>query len=169
MLKLNSYPRGRIILLLFVTLSSVAIDFARMPNTGSYTGIASDMKIADVHEVGITQFLARWQNLDDSIHGYFGAMFGNFMILALGLYWLIRSDLRQPSTIFLAIFLSMAIIPVSIGDWVVQTRVLYEIPFQIPAAIALSYIITTRPTGITIFTPFCIWLVAISIINVTNF
>jgi hypothetical protein len=168
MLKLNIYTKKRVILLLLISLSTVAIDFARSPSITSHTGIASDIRVANVYGIGVQQFFGRWDNLDDSVHGFFGAMFGNFMILVLGLYWLLRSDFRQPSTVLLMIFLSMAVIPVSVGDWVVQTRILYEIPFQIPTAIALSYILT-RPIGISILMPVCIWLIAISFINVSNF
>jgi len=35
------------------------------------------------------------------------------------------------------------------GDWVLQSRILYEIPFQIPAAISLYYI--GRKNGKMIF------------------
>jgi hypothetical protein len=168
MLKLKSYPRIRIIFLLLVTLSSVAIDFVRMPATGSYSGIASDIRVADVYKVGIAQFISRWDNLDDSVHGYYGAMFGNFIILFLGFYWILRSDFRQPYNIFLGIYLSIGIIPISIGDWVVQTRVFYEIPFQIPAAVAMTYI-QTQSNGTIRSLPFYIWLIAVSIITASNF
>ena len=99
---------------------------------------------------------------------FFGGMFGNSLILILGLYWLLRSNFREPSNIFLSIFLSIGIIPISFGDGVVQARVFYEIPFQIPGAIALTYIMT-RPNSIIICVPFFIWLIAVSIINVSNF
>ena len=56
------------------------------------------------------------------------------------MYWLVRSNLRELANIFIMIFLSTALIPLFIGDYVLQSRVLYDIPFQIPAAISLYYI-----------------------------
>jgi len=38
------------------------------------------------------------------------------------------------------VVLSSALIPLFIGDYLLQSRVLYDIPFQIPAAISLYYI-----------------------------
>jgi hypothetical protein len=169
MLKLNDhYSKRRIILLLLVALSSVAVDFARMPITSSSVGVVADMEVAHNYGVGITQFFARWNNLINSVHIYFGGIFANFLILILGIYWLLRSDLREPPNIFLVVFLSLGIIPVFFGTWTVQTRVFYEIPFQIPSAIALTWIMK-QPWGTVVCIPFCIWLIAISVINVANF
>ena len=36
--------------------------------------------------------------------------------------------------------MSSALVPLFLGDWVLQSRVYYDIPFQIPAAISLYYI-----------------------------
>jgi hypothetical protein len=58
------------------------------------------------------------------------------------------------------------------SDWILQTRVFYNIPFpfQIPAASGLYYIIKQHPTkGLMILLPICIWLIAVSIVDVSNF
>jgi hypothetical protein len=66
------------------------------------------------------------------------------------------------------IFLSIGMIPLFIGDWTVQSRVYYNIPFQIPAAIALNHI-KERLKGTMILLPICLWLISISIVAVSNF
>jgi hypothetical protein len=58
--------------------------------------------------------------------------------------------------------------PLFFGDWTVQSRVFYNIPFQIPAAIGLNYIMQQR-RGIIISLSICIWLIAISVVSVSNF
>jgi hypothetical protein len=125
------------------------------------------MSIANV-EVGLKQFTQRWGNLVYATHDYLGGLFGNFIILILGVYWLLRFDIKETSNILLVIFLSVGIFPLYFGDWVVQDRVFYNIPFQIPAAIALSYL-SRRDNGSTIMLSVCIWLVAMSILAVSNF
>jgi hypothetical protein len=168
MLKLSYYSKKNIILLFLVILSSVVIDVARMTITGSVSGIEQQIKIASLTEVGLKQFALRWSNLIDTTQNYHGGQFGNFIILMLVLYWLFRSNLREPSTILLIIFQSIGIMPLFFGDWLVQSRVLYNIPFQIPAAFGLAYI-KKEVNGTIILLPICIWLVAISIRAVSNF
>ena len=167
MLKLNYYCKKSVILLLLVILSSVIIDVVRMTITHSHSGIERDISIANV-EVGLKQFTQRWSNLIYATHDYLGGLFGNFIILILGVYWLFRFDIKGVSNILLVIFLSVGILPLYFGDWVVQTRVFYNIPFQIPAAIALTYL--NKPNNGSIITlSLCIWLVAMSILAVSNF
>jgi hypothetical protein len=167
MLKMDYYHRRSIILVLIVLFSSVVVDIARMTVTGSSSGIGFDIKLADV-TLGPEHFALRWANLIDTTENYYGTQFGNSVIFALCLYWLFHSYLRQESTIFILIFLSLSIVPLLFGNWQVQSRVLYNIPFQIPAGIALSYISKQRDGGI-ILLAICLWLLAISIRSVSNF
>lgn len=166
----NYYPRRRIVLLLLLILSSVAVDVIKSTLTGSSGGIEGDMQVAE-SSVGIEQLASRWYNLVDTIQRHFGSVFSNFVILVLGLFWLVRSNLRRvPSDMFLALFLSAAILPIFLGDWIVQSRVLYNIPFQIPAAIAMTCILNQKSYRIRmIIIPICIWLIAISIRTASNF
>jgi hypothetical protein len=167
MLKLNYYSRRSMILLLSVALISVAIDVARITTTGSFSGIAQDISIANTG-VGLEQFTLRWSNLLDTIHRYLGSQFSNFIVLVLGLYWLARSNLREPSTIFLVTFLSLGIVPLFFGNSLVQIRVLYDIPFQIPAAIGLTHIYR-KVNGNIMLSTAIVWLIGISLRSVSNF
>jgi hypothetical protein len=68
------------------------------------------------------------------------------------------------------IFLSLGIVPLFFSDWILQTRVFYNIPFQIPAAIALGYILKQyQIKGIMIMCTICIWIVSVSIVDLSNF
>ncbi|HXS61176.1 MAG TPA: hypothetical protein VN703_10255, partial [Candidatus Sulfopaludibacter sp.] len=169
MLKFNYYDKKRIFLLLLIILSSVIIDIVRMVTLSSAGGIEQDISIAHKGGVGLGQFSQRWSNLIFTTQNYFIGQFSNFIILVLGLYWLARSNLQEPSNIFIVIFLSMGIVPLFFGNLVIQTRVLYDIPFQIPAAIALTYIMKKYTNGTMMILPICIWLIAISFRAVSNF
>ena len=168
-LKLNYYHKRSVTLLLLVILSSVIIDIARIFVTGSTSsGIEQDI-IKARGGASLSQFALRWNNLNYTVNTYVGGQFSNFIIFMLGLYWLFRFNLYQSSSIFLVVFLSIGIIPLLFGNWVIQTRILYNIPFQIPAAIALTYIRKSYANGTLIIFPICIWLLAIGIRAVSNF
>ncbi|MGA8914349.1 MAG: hypothetical protein WB443_16005 [Nitrososphaeraceae archaeon] len=168
MLKLNHYRRQSIVLLLLVVLASVIIDVARTTITSSASGIEKDIEVAKVTGVGPEQFNLRWSNLLRTIYSYVGGQFSNFIIFTLGLYWLFRSCIREPVTIFLITYLSVGLFPFLLGDYIIQTRVFYDIPFQIPAGIALYYI-RKQAIGSVMLLPICIWLIGTSITAVSNF
>jgi hypothetical protein len=168
MLKMNHYRKRYIILLLFVILFSGVIDVIRMNLTGSTGGIERDIQLYNYYGVGPNQFFIRWNNLIDTALHFLGGLFGNTIILGLGLYWLYRANYLEPYNIFIMIFLSVGIIPLFFGDWTIQWRVFYNIPFQIPAAIGLSYI-KQQSRGIMILLSICISLTAISVVSVSNF
>ena len=107
--------------------------------TGSSTGLEADFSQGRLG-LGISQFSERLVTLADTVQTYYGGVYANITILGLVMYWLIRCQPRETANIFIMIFLSTALIPLFIGDWVLQSRVLYDIPFQIPAAISLYYI-----------------------------
>jgi hypothetical protein len=135
--------------------------------TGSAGGITRDLKVAN-ESAGIEQFSQRWITLTETIQIYIGGQFSNFIIVGLCLYWLFLFNLRKTSSIFIVIFLSIGILPLYFGDWLIQVRVIYNIPFQIPAAIALTHLIRQTSMRILIV-PICIWLIAMPIIAVSNF
>ena len=166
MYKLNSYRKKSIAILLIVVLSSVAVDVARSGITGTTGGIESDAGLAS--KAGMSQVSSMWSNLTDTTRGYAGALFGNFIIFSLGIYWLLRSNSRELSSIFVLVFLAMAILPLLFGNDVIQSRMLYDIPFQIPAAIGLTYL-KRHTNGTLTIIPICIWLVAMSVRAVSNF
>lgn len=169
MLLKNSYHNNRrktVLLLLMVLLMTVAIDAARALSANSSGGIERDLEIAE-SLAGPEQFALRWNNLSYALFTFVGGQFANFIILGLGLYWLIRAGIRDVSTIFLMIFLSVGLLPFLFGEWQIQSRVFYNIPFQIPAALALWHIRKYGNLGVV--SAICVWLIAVAIISVTNF
>jgi hypothetical protein len=168
MLITKYHHRKSVIFLLLAILLSIAIDITRSTITGSSGGIERDIEIA-TEEAGLQQFTERWNTLNDVIQIYVGGQLSNFIIIVLCLYWLFFCDLQKTHSIFIIIFLSIGIMPLFFGDWHIQLRVLYNLPFQIPAAIALTYIYN-KANAFRIYIPVCvIWLIAISIRSVSNF
>jgi hypothetical protein len=162
MLTLTNYSKRGIILLLVVIFSSVIVDIAKITFTKSAGGIEQDISVARRQEVGVGQLPVRWNNLLDTTEIYYAGAFSNFIILTLGLYWLFRSDIRDPANIFLVVFFAIGILPLFFGNWLVQSRVFYNIPFQIPAAIGLFYI-KKEKGGVMLLISLCIYSIAMAI------
>ena len=163
----NYFTKKRIIWLLVAIFVPVAIDIARVLLTGSTGGVEQDIRLAETN-FGLERFNMRWSILIDTVIDTFGGIFSNFIILILGLFWVLKSNVRDPSTVLLMIFLLAGIFPLYIGSWILQTRVLYDIPFEIPAAIALYYI-STRLRSMLPTLAACTWLVAVSLVTVMNY
>ena len=167
MFKINRYERKSIIVLSLIVILSIVIDVVRSVMTGFSGGIESDIVLAN-KGAGTSQLVLLWSNLTDTIQNYAGGQYSNFIIFTLGLYWLFRANSRKLSSVFLAIFLSVGVLPLLFGDNVIQSRALYDIPFQIPAAIALTYM-KKKQNGSLIISSLCVWLLVISIRTVSNF
>jgi hypothetical protein len=164
------YERRNVLVLLIALSSSVFIDILRTVLTGAYSGVGYDLSppLGSIVQLGPEQFSTRWTSIMDTTLSYLGSLLGNSIIYALGLYWIIRSKINEPTSTFLLVFLSVGIIPLFLGNWFAQARVFYDIPFQIPAAIALTYLFQRR-NGFLILIAFGIWLVALAIRAVSNF
>ncbi len=160
------YSRIGIILLILVVLLPVVFEIGRTMIIGSSGGLLQDLSKAQAG-LSANNFAARWSTLKDTVFFYLGGQLSNFMILFLGVYWLIVSKFRRLSSLFIVIFLSIGIIPILFGDQLTQGRILYDIPFQIAAAIGLVHL--TRQRGNVVLVPICIWLVILSVRAAANF
>src|SRR5215217_2420336 len=164
----NLFTRKRIIWLLLAILLAIVIDITKVVLIGSSGGVERDIQVAQTN-LGIEHLSMRWRILNATMHDSLGGIFSNFIILLLGLFWVLKSNMREPSNLFLVIFLSAGIVPLTFGWWVLQTRVFYDIPFEIPAAIALYYISTRSGNRLVTLAAACTWLVAISLVTVMNY
>ena len=164
----NPFTKRRIIWLLLAILVSIAVDITKVLLIGSSGGVEQDIQLAQTN-LGIEQFNMRWLILNTTMHDSLGGVLSNFIILLLGLFWVLKSNMRDPGTVFLMIFLSAGLVPLYIGSWTLQVRVLYDIPFEIPAAIALYYISTRSGSSRLVTVAACTWLVAVSLVTVMNY
>ena len=124
-----------IMLLIVIIAVSIASDLARAYALSLPAGAERDLSIAK-ESIGYEQFLKRYYNLNYTFATYVGGYYTNIIMLLLVLLWVVnvRKDLDY---MLLASFIYVGSLPVLFGDYVVQTRVFYNIPFSIAA----SYII----------------------------
>jgi hypothetical protein len=126
------------------------------------------MIIASKGGLGLEQFALRWSNLIDIVQNWDGVQFSNFIILMLGVFWLWISNFRKQVNVFLVSFLSLGLAAAFFATPAVQGRILYDIPFQIAAALSLTYI-RKQANGPLITLGICVWLLGIAIRSVLNF
>ena len=166
----NTYPRKKIILLSVLIASTIVIDVVKtisLEPIGSAGGVELTLELAQA-KIGLKDLGSVWSILVDATQEHFGGIFCNIIVLGLVIYWSIRSNLRTDYNMFIVVFLMIGIPSLLLGDWIVQSRVFYNIPFQIPAAIALTYL-SAQKNAAKILVPIYVWLVAISLWTVSNF
>jgi len=165
--RLKMFEKKRVALVFLIIVASIAFDVGKSIMTESHGGIESDLMISS-SSISYLNLSMIWSNLTQTSLVYAGGLFGNFLILSLCIYWLLRSNFHEMPNLFMAIFLSIGILPILIGDDLFQTRVLYVISFQIPAAIGLVYLSNQHRGNILLFGT-CIWILVMSIQAITNF
>jgi hypothetical protein len=136
-----SYKRAKrslhiIIILVLITSGIIATEFIRSYYTGTHDIFTKDLS-NPVTETGLGEYIKRWTNLNTTFRVYLGGFLTNFAILLLLFLWTIKANYNSNSD---RIFLSMifvSLLPILFGDFVVQSRILYNIPFQIPASLMM--------------------------------
>lgn len=97
--------------------------------------------------LSFTEFRNRWINFPTFMHYYVGGIFSNLAFLAFTVIWSIYAKINNTfDRIILASLLAGAI-PIIFGDFVLQSRIFYDIPIQIPAAIAIYRIVNKQGLG----------------------
>lgn len=165
--RLKFFETKKIILIALILTASVVVDISKSFFTDSVGGIEQDVSIAST-KIGTENVFALGKNLIESIQLFAGGQLGNILILSLCVCWFLMSKLYSIPNIFIGVFFSIALLPVLFGEDIIQTRILYNIPFQIPAAISLTYFIN-RPYGKPIILSICILIFAMSVKSVLNF
>jgi hypothetical protein len=142
-LRRTDYSRKAAVLALVIIAASAVIDISKSLATASASGILRNLEFTDAL-MGPSEFTQRWEILQFVVNSSLAGVFGNSVMILLGLYWVWKSNIGQTSTLFLLVFLSIGIIPLFFGDWIIQSRTLYMIPFQIPASLGLTYMLVKR-------------------------
>jgi hypothetical protein len=147
-------------------LPSISIDIVRMLLINT-SGVKQEIGFAMQREIGFHGINTIWHNLIDTTHLHLAGQIGNPIILILILYWVFIKNMKENYTIFFIIFFTLNILPILFADKVIQARFYFEIPFQIPAAIALTVLKEKAGTYITF--AICLWLICMSLYMTTNF
>ncbi len=119
-----------------IVATNVALDFAKTNYLGTAGGLESDLDIAQ-KGAGVQQFLLRWNNLQYTFHTYVGGYFTNAAMLLLALIWVLKARYENGFDRVLLASMFVGALPILFGNFAMQTRIFYNIPIQIPAALML--------------------------------
>ena len=146
-LKLKVVPKRPILLILLTIGLTISIDVVKDVMIGSSGGVQEDIKLTNEF-IGVNNLLILLKNIYESILISHGGIFGNgLVLLVVLLFSIFYLNLRKLPDLLMLSFFSLLIVPIFLGYWNIQVRVLYDIPFQIPFAIALYYLVSaTRNT-----------------------
>jgi hypothetical protein len=152
--------------ILIAILPSIIVEVFRLFLT-NFSGVSQEISFAMNREVGLHGLSTIWDNLINTSHLYLAGQIANPIILLLIIYWLYITKIKTSYVIFLIVFFSLYTIPILFADAAIQARFFYEIPFQVPAAIALT--VLRERTGNYLPFVICLWLVVMSIYMTRNF
>jgi len=127
----------RVIALLSIVIAGiVAVDVLKSEFTEASSGFENDFSVATLH-TDVTESQNLWENLDKAFKTYLGGFLTNSVVLLLLFLWTLKADYSKISDKFLLSMLFVALVPVLFGDFLVQSRLVYIIPIQIPASILM--------------------------------
>ncbi len=126
----------RIILLAMIVSVNILVDGIRTHYTESTGGIESTSTLAS-SGISLHNLSMLWQNLNYNFNYYLGGYFTNFVMLALAFIWTLSAKFARNFDRLMLSMLYIGVIPVLFGDSLIQARVFYNMPLQIPAAVVL--------------------------------
>jgi hypothetical protein len=138
------YESGPVKTILIIIAGVLAVDVARSILFDTLSAVTRDYMVAETSGGGLMHLGARWTVLVRTIEVFLAGIYGNMIILFLVLYCAVMLKFKNVAGYFIMIFLSIGILPLFFGDKIVQSRIFYEIPFQIPAACALTSIFISK-------------------------
>ena len=128
-----------------VIATNIGVDFARVTYWGEAGGLESDLQIVQ-NTTGIEEFLYKWSNLDYTFSAFVGGYFTNATILLLALLWVLRARPGKTFDRVLLVSLFVGALPILFGDPIMQTRIFYDMPLHIPAALLLYSVVSNYRT-----------------------
>jgi hypothetical protein len=147
-------------------LPSVFIDIARMMLVNS-SGVKQEISFALEREVGFHSIQTIWNNLVDTSYLYWAGQIANPIILLLVICWLCGTKARANYVVFFIVFFLLFALALFFADETIQSRFLYEIPLQVPAAFAI--VALKKRIGSFMPVAICFWLIVMSLYMATNF
>jgi len=133
--KTVAHPKIKIIMILLVIGTAFSIDLVRSSYFSTPAAIESDSALSE--NILPQDTSGRWNRIYFTMSSYVGGFLSNPVLLLLGLLWMVKADLSKGFDRLLLSMFFISAIPIMFGSIEFQTRVLYNIPFQIPALLAL--------------------------------
>lgn len=163
----KSYSFGLLKLVFAAALIVVGVDIIKSAITSSTLGMTRDLVMAESTGFGFTQLDVKWSNIVYVSQVYLAGILGNIIFLLLALYGTALLPFKSKVGIFILLFISVAILPLFFANKIILSRVLYDIPFQIPAAFAMLSIFHSKAGKLKV-AAIILSMLAVSIYTVYN-
>jgi hypothetical protein len=161
--------RRTIVTILIVLVILLVFDLVKGSLGLGRGAIGNNFFTIDRTGTGTEQIELRWSNLVRTVQVYIGGIYGNIFVLSTAfLGSILLYQKRLYGGIFVLVFMSLGILPLFFGDREIIARFFYDIPFQIPAAVALYWFHRQGLVGTIIMISIIISIVAGSINIATN-
>lgn len=135
-------------LLIALISSNIAADLVRAELMNDAISIQRSFEIPaeqlGSNPISYEEFESRWYNLKYNFTIYLGGLFGNTIVLFSVLIWMIRSDHGPILNMYLASSFFAAAIPIAFGSYLVQSRILYDLPIFIAFSLLASNLAVSR-------------------------
>jgi hypothetical protein len=131
-------PKVKLLVFAAIVATSFSVDYARSQYFETLD--AADPESSLASNIRPNDPSSRWDRLTFTLWSYVGGYLSNPVLYLLALIWVVRTRLNPLSGMMLsAIFILAA--PVAVGSTEFQTRVLFNIPIHLVAALSLILVI----------------------------
>ncbi|MGH9878245.1 MAG: hypothetical protein ACRD5H_11450, partial [Nitrososphaerales archaeon] len=163
-----SSPKTKVLVMLLVVGSTFSIDYAKSSYFATPSAAESDSAIAtNIQSQGTAD---RWDRLQFTLSSYVGGFLSNPILFILALVWIVRAKLSIGLDRVLLSMMFIMALPITFGSVEFQTRVFYNIPFHIPAMLALFNTNSKdRSSHILLIVAICLILATYALRSMANF
>ncbi len=128
--------RKHVFIALLIISASAVIDIARISITGT-TGLEQDIETVKTI-FGIENYPNRWAELSRVSYVHLGGLLGNFLMLALAAYFAVTINAdKNPFLYILLIFFSIGLFGLFLGNYIMLSRLIFNMPIQVAAALSI--------------------------------
>lgn len=126
------------IMIIIISTALILLAIASMVRGTSGLDFLSNLAGSSISD---DYFAKRWFNINYMFRSYIGGFLTNSAMIALALIWAIKADYRNRFNVVILSSMFLVSFFFLFGDTVAQSRIFYNIPLQIPAAIVVANII----------------------------
>lgn len=163
--------RRIVVIVCLILLALVVFDLAKSSMGIGSGALGRNLFTFERTGSGLDQVENRWSNLVRTVQVYVGGIYGNPIFLSIafmGCILLFYNSNRRYTSQFVLIFFSLGILPLFFGDREILARIIYVMPFQIPASVAIFWIQGRGVLGLATSITLVLFVLAGSIRFATN-
>lgn len=137
-------------------------------SVSSISGVTHLTNLAS-SDVNPNFFATRWFTTNYTFRIYLGGFLTNSLLIAIAIFWALKVDYGNRFNVLILSGIYITSIFFFVGDTVVQSRMFYNVPLQIPAAIILAEIASFRSSSSGLWRNVAILIVILGVAHLANY